>query len=127
MILYIDLLFWLLVAHAAADYWMQSDSLAKMKNRNRNAAEFCPPGQKPQKMWFYALTAHALMHGAAVYLVAFWFTHDPVVSLLLGTAETIHHWYVDFGKCENWYGIHTDQSLHILVKIVWLVVIAGTI
>lgn len=106
------MLWWLLVGHAVADYWAQSDALAKMKNRHNDPAKFAPPGQKPQKMWVYALTAHAMMHGAAVALVT--------GEVALGLAETVAHWVIDFGKCENWYGIHVDQALHILAKIVWL-------
>lgn len=107
-------LFWLFVGHAIADFWAQSDALAKMKNRNRDASAFCPPGQKPQKMWFYALTAHSLMHGASVAIIT--------GSVGLGVAETIAHWMIDFGKCENWYGIHFDQAAHIVCKLAWLAV-----
>lgn len=109
------MLFWLLVGHAVADFWAQSDSLAKMKNRHRDPAQFAPPGQKPQKMWAYALTSHALMHGAAVMLIA------GRIELALG--ETVSHWLIDFGKCENLYGIHIDQAAHIACKLVWLWVV----
>jgi hypothetical protein len=107
-----EMLWWLLVGHAVMDYWAQSDALAKMKNRHRDPAAFCPPGQKPQAMWFYALTAHAMMHGAAVAFV----TDD----LGLGLLETFAHWTIDFGKCDNWYGIHVDQALHVACKLAWL-------
>jgi hypothetical protein len=103
---------WLMVGHAVADFWAQSDSVAKMKNRNRDPSQFAPPGQKPQKMWFYALTAHALMHGAFVALVT--------GSVILGLAETAAHWLIDFGKCENWYGIHADQGMHFGCKVAWV-------
>lgn len=112
----LTMFFWLMVGHAVADFWAQSDSLAKMKNRHRDPSQFCPPGQKPQKMWVYALTAHALMHGAAVAIVT--------GNVGLGVAETAAHWVIDFGKCDNWYGIHVDQALHILCKVAWLVVIS---
>ncbi len=105
---------WLLVGHAVADFWAQSDALAKMKNRHRDPAAFCPPGQTPQAMWFYALTAHAMMHGAAVALVT--------GSVGLGIAEMIAHWLIDFGKCDNYYGIHVDQFLHIICKAVWVAI-----
>lgn len=111
------LVFWFLVGHAVADFWAQSDSVAKMKNRHRDPAQFAPPGQKPQAMWAYALTAHALMHGAAVVLVT--------GSLALGVVETVAHWMIDFGKCENWYGIHVDQSLHLACKAIYVIVIVA--
>lgn len=102
----------LMVGHAIADFWAQSDALAKMKNRNRDSASFCPPGQKPQTVWPYALTAHALMHGAAVWVIT--------GSMWLGLAETVAHWLIDFGKCENWYGIHADQAMHAGCKAFWV-------
>lgn len=109
-----EILWWLLVGHAVADYWAQSDSLAKMKNRNRDSSAFCPPGQTPQAVWPYALGAHGVMHGAAVAIVT--------GSVALGLAEAIAHAWIDFGKCENWYGIHVDQALHLLCKGLWFVV-----
>lgn len=102
----------LVIGHAIADFWAQSDALAKMKNRNRDAAAFCPPGQKPQAVWPYAMTAHALMHGAAVWIIT--------GNVWLFVAETAAHWIIDFGKCENWYGIHQDQAAHIGCKALWL-------
>ncbi|SRR5258706_9738231 len=103
--------YWLIVGHAVMDFWAQSDALAQMKNRNRPNTRV-PPGQTPQVMWPYALTAHALMHGAAVSLIT--------GSILLGVSETIAHWIIDFGKCDNWYGIHIDQFLHLFCKLMWL-------
>jgi hypothetical protein len=101
---------WLLVGHAIMDFWAQSDALAQMKNRNRPNTRV-PTGQKAQVMWPYALTAHALHHGAAVAVVT--------GSVPLGIAETVAHWLIDFGKCENYYGIHVDQAMHIVCKIAW--------
>lgn len=103
-------LFWLLVGHAVGDFWAQSDALAQMKNRNRPNTRV-PPGQKPQTIWVYALTSHALMHGGIVALVT--------GSVWLGLAETVAHWLIDFGKCENWYGIHADQAMHGGCKLLW--------
>jgi hypothetical protein len=106
----VRLLWWLVVGHAVMDFWAQSDAMARMKNRNRKP-ENVPPGATPQVIWPYALTAHALMHGAAVaYLTG---------SIWLGLAETVVHWVTDFGKCENWYGIHTDQAIHLVSKLAW--------
>ena len=102
----------LIVSHTIMDYWAQSDSLAKMKNRNRDSSAFCPPGQKPQAVWPYALSAHAIMHGTGVAYV----TGSPV----LGVLEAGAHWIIDFGKCENWYGMHLDQFLHIACKALWI-------
>ena len=105
-----ELFFKLIIGHAIADFWAQSDALARMKNRHR--ATTPPPGQIPMTVWPYALTAHALMHGAAVWIIT--------GSVWLCVAETVAHWLIDFGKCENWYGIHADQSAHIVCKGVWV-------
>lgn len=105
------MLWWLVVGHAVADFWAQSDALARMKNRHRDSAVFAPPGQAPQTIWPYALTAHALMHGAAVALAT--------GSVPLGIAESAAHWMIDFAKCEGWIGIHRDQAMHLACKVAW--------
>jgi len=107
----IQLLFWLLVGHAFADFVFQSDSMAKGKNRHRKTEP--PPGAVYTPCWPYWLTAHALVHGGTVALIT--------GSFFLGVLETLAHWVIDFGKCENWYGVHTDQALHIICKLVWIV------
>ena len=100
----------LMAGHAVMDFWAQSDALAQMKNRNWPNTRV-PPGQKPQRMWPYALTAHAAMHGMATYFVT--------GSMSLGLIELVAHWVIDFGKCENWYGIHADQAMHAICKMVY--------
>ena len=112
-----QLLFWLLVGHAFADFVCQSDSMAKGKNRHRRTEP--PPGAKYTPCWPYWLTAHALIHGGAVALVT--------GNVLLGVFETFAHWMIDFGKCENWYGVHTDQALHIACKILWMMLFWSTL
>lgn len=106
------ILFLLLCGHGIVDYSLQTDYVARGKNRHA-----IPPGYDPvlhgpiQIVWPYVLTAHALEHGLAVFLVT--------NSLALGLAETAAHWIIDFGKCEKWYGIHVDQWLHISCKLIW--------
>lgn len=106
------MLFWLLVGHAVADFALQIDSMARGKNRHRKTEP--PPGAKYQACWFYWLSAHSLIHGGAVALVT--------GSVALGCAETVAHWLTDFGKCENWYGIHVDQAIHVACKVLWLAI-----
>jgi hypothetical protein len=108
-----SVLFFLLWGHVLADYPLQGPFLAAAKNRHT------PAGQKPAGMWIHALTAHALIHGGFVYLVT--------GSLLLGCLETFSHWLIDFGKCENWYGIHIDQLLHIGCKLLWWVLLVAVL
>ena len=105
-------LFFLLSGHALADFTLQTDTMAKGKNRNRKVdMSLIPPGQKYVPCWPYWLTAHALIHGGIVAIVT--------GNVYLGIAEAVAHWIIDFGKCENWYGIHVDQGLHMLCKIFW--------
>ncbi len=103
-------LFLLLCAHALADFPLQGEFIAKAKNRHTPAFNV-PAGQRPMKVWLHALTAHSLIHGGFVYLIT--------GSVAIGVAEVIAHWLIDFGKCENWYGIHADQGLHIACKFAW--------
>ncbi len=100
------LIFLLLVGHALADFALQSDSMAKGKNRHNKTIP--PPGAKYQPCWQYWLSAHALIHGGMVYFIT--------GLLFFGLFETVAHWIIDFFKCENKYGIHTDQALHIMCK-----------
>lgn len=100
---------WLLVGHAIADFLVQTDFIAKMKNRHNDVIPVSP-GRSG--IWVHVLTAHALTHGAAVALIT--------GSVALGVAETICHWLIDFGKSENLYGIHVDQALHVWCKVMWI-------
>ena len=102
-----ELFFKLLVAHVVADFALQSDIMAKGKNRHNKIS--APPNQKVMPGWPYWLSAHALIHGGAVYLVT--------GSLILGCVETVLHWLIDFAKCEGWTNPHQDQLLHILCRV----------
>ena len=102
----------LLMGHALADFSLQSPDMAKGKNRNRKPdLSVVPPGQKYQPTWVYWLSSHALIHGLAVWVIT--------GQASLAVAETVAHWLIDFGKCDNYYGIHLDQALHIACKLAW--------
>ncbi len=108
------LLFALLCSHAICDYALQSDSMAKGKNRHSTTP---PPGAVFQPTWYFWLPAHALVHGAGVALATgVWW---------LGLFEAVAHAAIDFGKCENKYGIKTDQALHLACKVLWLLAVVG--
>lgn len=113
------MLFFLLAGHALMDFALQSDPMAVCKCRR--AAH---PLQQSVP-WFYWLTAHALLHGAAVGGVVFWWVGDPTLVVGFAVAETVIHWLIDFGKCEKRYGIHADQGLHVLCKVAWWGLLAG--
>ncbi|MBY0522635.1 MAG: DUF3307 domain-containing protein [Gemmataceae bacterium] len=98
---------WLLVGHAVGDFALQSEAMAIEKNRHsKSVLQRAVP-------WFYWLSAHSLLHGAAVGLIT--------QSVWLGLVETVLHWVIDFVKCEHWTNIHQDQVLHILCKVAWAV------
>jgi len=107
----IILFFKLLIGHAIADYCLQNDYISVNKNRNA-----IPKGYNPelhgamQTIWPYVLSAHALSHAGFTFFI----TNNFYASLF----EFTSHWLIDFGKCEKWYGIHTDQWLHIFVKVI---------
>ena len=109
----IDLLFKLLCGHAIADFAFQSDAIARGKNKNNKTEP--PPGQKYVACWPYYLTAHALIHGGMVTIIT--------GSVLLGMFETVAHWCIDYGKCNNWYGVHIDQFLHFSCKLILTIVV----
>ena len=99
------LFFQLLIGHAAADFVLQSDTMARAKNRH---SEFARSQGANFPAWYYWLTAHSLVHGGVVYLLT--------GSALLGLLETALHWCIDFAKSERWIGFHQDQALHMLCK-----------
>lgn len=115
------LLFFLIAAHALMDYSLQNDSMAVCKCRKSNSplALSVP--------WYYWLSAHAFLHGAAVGVVfrCMGFRWEDVVAV--AAAETVIHWAVDFGKCEKWYSLHVDQVFHILCKIAWWTLVAAKV
>jgi hypothetical protein len=115
------LLFFLIAAHALMDYSLQNDAMAVCK---------CPKANTPLAAsvpWYYWLTAHALLHGAAVGAVFRWMGFDWNVVAALATAETVIHWFVDLGKCEKLYPLYVDQSIHILCKLAWWALVAAEV
>jgi len=106
----------LLIAHAVADYPLQGTFLAIAKNRHNDASPLFPGEAPPQWLWIQALSAHSLIHAGAVWLVT--------GSVVLGIAEFILHWLIDYAKCERWTGFHTDQALHVACKAGYVLVIA---
>ena len=94
----------LLAGHMLCDYPLQGDFLAKGKNRHTPV---------PGVPWWHCLTAHAMIQAGMVYLIT--------GSVWFFVAELAIHWITDFGKCEKWFGINVDQSIHIACKIAWAI------
>jgi hypothetical protein len=107
------LFFWLMCGHALADFALQSEAMAAGKNYN-TPVDYAkiPPGQTPQTVWPYWLTAHALVHAGTVGVI----TQSPLV----GFAEFLCHWVIDYAKCRGLTGIHYDQAIHASCKLWWV-------
>ena len=97
-----EILWWLLVGHAVADYPLQGDFLAKGKNHR---------APLPGIPWWQCLTAHALIHSGAVLLIGH--------NLPLAIAEFVCHWSIDWAKSEGAFGFNVDQALHVGCKLLW--------
>lgn len=98
--------FLLICGHALGDFALQNDFVAKFKSRH--AAFYTG-----ETVWPYVLGAHSLIHGLIVFLIT--------KNIYFGIAETLAHFLIDFVKCENKIGFHTDQWLHVCCKILWAV------
>lgn len=102
----IENLFMLLFGHALADFVLQPEAMGYGKNRNDKIHD---KEHSLFPVWWYWLTAHALVHGGVVYLIT--------NSLLFGIIETVVHWITDYAKCEGWIGMHQDQAVHLGCKV----------
>jgi hypothetical protein len=105
----------LIMGHALADFALQSDAMAKGKNRHNKTTP--PPGQKYVPCWPYWLIAHALIHGGVVWLI----TNSP----MFGCLETLFHFCIDGLKCEGVFNPHHDQFLHVVIKFIYSVALFG--
>lgn len=63
-----------------------------------------------------ALVLHGVAHGFFVSVI----TSSPILAI----AEVVTHAAIDRGKCRGHYGMKTDQSLHVMCKLVWLAALA---
>ena len=108
----IQLFLMLLIGHALEDFALKTSTTAQGKNRHNKPVNV-PLKQKVTPCWFYFLTAHALIHGGTVWLIiGYWY---------FAIAEIVAHWIIDFAKCENKLNPHSDQFLHIVCKVAWVV------
>ena len=96
----------LAAGHALCDYPLQGDFLARGKNHKS------PLAGVP---WYQCLLAHAAIQGGMVGLVT--------GNAVLGVAEFCSHALIDYGKCDGKYGFNTDQTLHLLCKMAWCLIL----
>jgi Protein of unknown function (DUF3307) len=104
----ISLFIWLVAGHAFGDFALQGDTMAEGKNRHHDPALH-------GVNWWYWLGSHAIVHGGIVGFIT--------GSTVLGLAEAVAHFAIDYGKCEEWYDIHLDQALHVACKFLWAVIL----
>lgn len=104
LLFFFELLPWLILGHIVADVIFSGNPVKR---------------SRPSPNWSIHLTYHALVNGAAVAVIT--------QSYLLGYAEAILHWVIDYvgGDALNddktkWY--RHDQFLHIICKVIWAVV-----
>jgi len=105
----------LLFAHAVGDFALQSDSMARGKNRHAFDPSKAPPGQKPCNCWFWWMTAHALVNGAMYFI----FTQN----IIIGIIETVAHLVIDIVKTENKTSPHQDQLLHLACAVIYSIIV----
>lgn len=105
---YFAMVFWLIVGHSLADYPLQGDFLAQGKNRHTPGGAI---------FWPHAIFAHSMIHGGFVALIT--------GSVWLGVAEAVVHGITDLLKCDNWIGLCTDQTIHIVCKLIWALIALG--
>lgn len=96
--------FALAIGHAVADFPLQSEYLAKQKNRHLADG---------RDEWIVALSAHVAIHAGAVWLLT--------GSVLLASAELVLHALIDLGKSERKFGLLADQALHLICKLGYVV------
>ena len=109
----LQLFFALVIGHALADFALQSDAMAKGKNRHSPTA--AAANQKFTPCWPYWMSAHCLIHAGTVWAVT--------SRIEFGLVEFINHWITDFLKCEGKFGPHADQFIHVATKIGYVAII----
>lgn len=93
----------LVLGHFVCDYVLQTDSIALGKNKTIDPAKF-------GVNWYYWMTAHASTHSLFVYIVT--------MNIWACLFELVSHFVIDHLKCNKFYGLHVDQLLHIVCKVI---------
>ncbi len=105
-----DLLLWMLIGHAAADYPLQGDWLSKAKNQTLDLVP-------AERIWPGALLCHAAIHAGAVKLAT--------GSWALAACEFVAHAAIDHTKCAGRLTYNQDQALHVACKVLWFAILVG--
>ena len=99
-------LFYLLCAHALADYVFQTPKLGRLKQKNYRGKD-----RKIYGPWWWSMTAHALVNGFFVGYIMHWW--------VIGLLETAVHFGLDTMKSEKKIDRDQDQLGHLISKVVW--------
>lgn len=110
----IEILFVMIFLHFLGDFALQSDTMAKGKNRHKKP-DYIPEGQKYKITCFYWLSAHAFIQGGLIFIFF------PVLWIVL--LEVLFHFIIDFLKCDNITNPHIDQFLHFLLRILYTMIL----
>lgn len=100
----VEMLIYMLAAHALCDYALQGDWLSKAKNPKLDLV----PGEA---IWPLALGSHAIIQAVAVHVIT--------GSWVLAGIEFAAHCAIDFSKCSGRFGYNVDQYLHIGCKVAY--------
>ena len=106
----LQIFFALLIAHALFDYPLQGDFLSRNKNRH-----YKDENNNVKGLWIHCLTSHSILHAGSVWLIT--------GSFIIGIMEFVLHWIIDFLKCEGITNFHTDQFLHVLCRILYVIIL----
>lgn len=106
----LQIFFALLIVHALFDYPLQGDFLSKNKNRH-----YKDENNNVKGLWIHCLTSHSILHAGSVWLIT--------GSFVIGIMEFALHWVIDFLKCEGITNFHTDQFLHVLCRILYVIIL----
>lgn len=116
---FLVLLFGLMVGHALGDFALQNNWMATYKCRHQKPDV---KSKRPDLIWLHVLSAHCALHAGFTGLVVLLVTRSMGLALILGLAEFVAHWAIDFAKSENKFGFHTDQLLHYSCKLIWAII-----
>ena len=105
-----QIFFALLIAHALFDYPLQGDFLSRNKNRH-----YKDENNNVKGLWIHCLTSHSILHAGSVWLIT--------GSFIIGIMEFVLHWIIDFLKCEGITNFHSDQFLHVLCRILYVIIL----
>jgi hypothetical protein len=119
---FLMIFFLYLFAHCIADTALQTDAMAKGKNKNREIdLSRVPKGQKAMNLWYMWLTHHSVIQAGCVFFVSYFLMRNLYISFAFAMIELFSHWIIDFNKCNNNLNPISDQLWHLVFKLIYTV------